>query len=82
MAETNSIQDTVKNIMFTGAQLVHLFFDCYMSQRLTDMSSHIHYCMYVFIIKKNLLDLQKYFFYFLIEREPSGTKSRRDQESY
>ncbi|XP_044598693.1 uncharacterized protein LOC123274946 isoform X2 [Cotesia glomerata] len=31
MAETNSIQDTVKNIMFTGAQLVHLFFDCYMS---------------------------------------------------
>ncbi|CAD6228771.1 GSCOCT00014088001.2-RA-CDS [Cotesia congregata] len=45
MAETNSIQDTVKNIMFTGAQLVHLFFDCYMSQRLTDMSSHIHDCI-------------------------------------
>ncbi|XP_074103865.1 uncharacterized protein LOC141530574 [Cotesia typhae] len=45
MTQSQSIQDTVKYIMFTFAQMIHLFFDCYMSQRLTDMSAHIHQCI-------------------------------------
>ncbi|XP_057338926.1 odorant receptor 13a-like [Microplitis mediator] len=45
ITHSNSIQDTLKYIMFTGAQILHLFFDCYMSQRLTDMSTHIQHCI-------------------------------------
>ncbi|XP_044598695.1 odorant receptor 67c-like [Cotesia glomerata] len=45
MTQSQSIQDTVKYIMFTFAQMIHLFFDCYMSQRLTDMSAYIHQCI-------------------------------------
>ncbi|XP_008549290.1 odorant receptor 67a-like [Microplitis demolitor] len=43
LTQSNSMQGTMKYIMFTGAQILHLFFDCYMSQKLTDMSSQIQH---------------------------------------
>ncbi|KAK0076435.1 hypothetical protein PV325_005369, partial [Microctonus aethiopoides] len=39
--QSNTIQQTIKYIMFAGAQIMHLFFDCYLSQRLADNSSAI-----------------------------------------
>nr|AGG17936.1 olfactory receptor 3 [Microplitis mediator] len=43
LTQSESMRATLKYIMFTGGQILHLFFDCYMSQKLTDMSSRIQH---------------------------------------
>ncbi|KAK0164125.1 hypothetical protein PV328_002786 [Microctonus aethiopoides] len=41
--QSNTVQQTMKYVMFAGAQVMHLFFDCYLSQRLADNSSTIEH---------------------------------------
>ncbi|KAH0568991.1 hypothetical protein KQX54_021697 [Cotesia glomerata] len=38
----NTLQQKIKNLMFTMGQVIHLFFECFLSQQLTDMSQQIH----------------------------------------
>nr|WNA12531.1 olfactory receptor [Microplitis mediator] len=41
IAKTSTFQQKIKYVMFTGAQMLHLFFECFLSQQLTDMSLRI-----------------------------------------
>ncbi|CAD6228761.1 GSCOCT00006532001.3-RA-CDS [Cotesia congregata] len=41
IAQGGTLQQKIKYVMFTGAQMLHLFFECFLSQRLTDMSFQI-----------------------------------------
>ncbi|XP_057338904.1 odorant receptor 82a-like [Microplitis mediator] len=45
LSPSATIEDIVKNILDVSAQLVYLFFNCYMAQKLTDMSFYVHYCI-------------------------------------
>ncbi|KAG8037032.1 hypothetical protein G9C98_004354 [Cotesia typhae] len=38
----NTLQQKIKNLMFIMGQVIHLFFECFLSQQLTDMSQQIH----------------------------------------
>ncbi|KAK0182188.1 hypothetical protein PV327_000350 [Microctonus hyperodae] len=44
--KSNTLQQTIKYVMFAACQITHLFFDCYLSQRLADNSSTIKQHMY------------------------------------
>ncbi|KAK0182760.1 hypothetical protein PV327_000861 [Microctonus hyperodae] len=39
--QSSTVQQMLKYTMFAGAQMLHLFFDCYLSQQLTDKSTDI-----------------------------------------
>ncbi|KAG8037034.1 hypothetical protein G9C98_004356 [Cotesia typhae] len=39
IAASNTFQQKMKYVMFSGAQMLHLFFECFLSQQLTDISS-------------------------------------------
>ncbi|XP_014298633.1 odorant receptor 13a-like [Microplitis demolitor] len=41
IAETSTFQQKIKYVMFTGAQMLHLFFECFLSQQLTDISLRV-----------------------------------------
>ncbi|XP_034938378.1 uncharacterized protein [Chelonus insularis] len=41
MAPGNTVQELMKYAMYAGVQLLHLFFDCFLSQKLTDHSLNI-----------------------------------------
>ncbi|CAD6228747.1 GSCOCT00013851001.3-RA-CDS, partial [Cotesia congregata] len=45
ITRSNTVQQILKCISFTGAQMLHLFFDCYLSQKLNDSSSQICHCI-------------------------------------
>nr|WNA12537.1 olfactory receptor [Microplitis mediator] len=45
LSPSATIEDIVKNISDVAAQLVYLFFTCYMAQKLTDMSFYVHNCL-------------------------------------
>ncbi|XP_044598522.1 odorant receptor 9a-like [Cotesia glomerata] len=45
ITRSNTVQQILKCISFTGAQILHLFFDCYLSQKLNDSSSQICHCI-------------------------------------
>ncbi|XP_074103869.1 odorant receptor 13a-like [Cotesia typhae] len=41
ITQSHTVEQIVKGIAFMGSQMLHLFFDCYMSQKLNDSSSRI-----------------------------------------
>ncbi|XP_057338916.1 odorant receptor 13a-like [Microplitis mediator] len=41
IAQSGTLQQKIKYVMFTGAQMLHLFFECFLSQQLTDMSLRV-----------------------------------------
>ncbi|XP_044598483.1 odorant receptor 67c-like isoform X3 [Cotesia glomerata] len=41
ITQSNTVQQILKGLTFIGSQMLHLFFDCYMSQKLNDSSSKI-----------------------------------------
>ncbi|XP_014298635.1 odorant receptor 67c-like [Microplitis demolitor] len=41
IVQTNTLQQKIKLIVFAVAQIIHLFFECFLSQQLTDMSLQI-----------------------------------------
>ncbi|XP_057338917.1 odorant receptor 22c-like [Microplitis mediator] len=45
ITQSNTVEQTLKYLMFALAQMLHLFFDCFLSQNLTDMSSQIPQCI-------------------------------------
>ncbi|XP_057333493.1 odorant receptor Or2-like [Microplitis mediator] len=45
ITQSNTVQQTLKYLLFAIAQMLHLFFDCFLSQNLTDMSSRIQECI-------------------------------------
>nr|WGO81807.1 olfactory receptor 133 [Microplitis mediator] len=45
ITQSNTVEQTLKYLMFALAQVLHLFFDCFLSQNLTNMSSRIPQCI-------------------------------------
>ncbi|XP_008549291.3 odorant receptor 22c-like [Microplitis demolitor] len=45
ITQSNTVEQMLKYLMFALAQMLHLFFDCFLSQNLTDMSSQIPHCI-------------------------------------
>ncbi|XP_057337554.1 uncharacterized protein LOC130675734 [Microplitis mediator] len=43
ITQSNTVEQLLKYASFTISQILHLFFECFMSQRLTDMSLHMHH---------------------------------------
>ncbi|XP_044599206.1 uncharacterized protein LOC123275263 [Cotesia glomerata] len=41
ITQSNTVQQILKGLTFIAGQMLHLFFDCYMSQKLNDSSSQI-----------------------------------------
>ncbi|CAD6228745.1 GSCOCT00006527001.3-RA-CDS, partial [Cotesia congregata] len=41
ITQSSTVQQILKSLSFSGSQILHLFFDCYMSQKLNDSSSEI-----------------------------------------
>ncbi|XP_044598558.1 odorant receptor 22c-like [Cotesia glomerata] len=45
ITQSNTVEQTIKFALFAAAQMMHLFFDCFLSQNLTDMSIEIQQCI-------------------------------------
>ncbi|XP_057338927.1 odorant receptor 49a-like [Microplitis mediator] len=45
ITQSNKIEQTIKNVMYIVAQSVHLYFDCFLSEKLIDMSMNIQRCI-------------------------------------
>ncbi|XP_008549292.1 odorant receptor 22c-like [Microplitis demolitor] len=45
ITQSNTVEQTLKYLTFALAQVLHLFFDCFLSQNLTNMSSQIPQCI-------------------------------------